>query len=430
MPSVRPRVLTAIFLLLASPILVPAQEAAHPSLADLAKHREQWPAQVTLKVDVPMNIMSNGQKAGSMTASAGATVDVVSISDTAIQIKVVSATASVSPDQTDLWDRVAALSPKTSTTALTPTAPAPALPPAPAPTPVPPSSPTSPSPAQTDSGPPIKLDYEVAPQNNFTKAAFRFWSPAYKDPIRGLIVLVPGLNGDGRNMLNSGSWQALARKYRLALVACFMQGPDYHNATRGTGDALLEAIQNFADKSGHAEVAQVPLLLYGESAGGQFDYDFTLWKPERVMAFVVNKGGFYIPDEPDNHALSTPGLFFLGKKDTDERINAITSIWTNGRKMGALWALAPQPNSGHEFSRTAPVAQAFFDGVLKARLPDDSLAPGDSPSMKPMEENQGWTGDLTTFEIHDASTDSEPNHNASWFPDQNSATVWKVFVSH
>jgi hypothetical protein len=49
--------------------------------------------------------------------------------------------------------------------------------------------------------------------------------------------------------------------------------------------------------------------------------------------------------------------------------------------------------------------------------------------MKPMQENQGWLGDLTTFDLHDASTDSGPNHNAAWFPDQNSATVWKAFVS-
>jgi len=98
--------------------------------------------------------------------------------------------------------------------------------------------------------------------------------------------------------------------------------------------------------------------------------------------------------------------------------------------MGALWALAPQPNSGHEFSKTAPVAQAFFDGVLKARLPDENLGSDEVAPMKPMQENQGWLGDLTTFEIHDASTDSEPNHKASWFPDQNSATIWKAFVSH
>jgi pimeloyl-ACP methyl ester carboxylesterase len=29
------------------------------------------------------------------------------------------------------------------------------------------------------------------------------------------------------------------------------------------------------------------------SAGGQFNYEFAAWKPDRVAAFVVNKGGIY-----------------------------------------------------------------------------------------------------------------------------------------
>jgi len=397
---------------------------SHPTLADLAQHRESWPAQLTLKTDVPMDIISNGKKVGSITSPQGATVDLVSISNTAVQIRVLSATASVTPDQTDLWERVAT-SP-TSNTA--PAAPPPPPPPAavtasPAPTP--------PTPAATPVlGPPLQLDYEASPSDNFTKAAFRFWSPPYDQPIRGVIVIVPGLDGDGRNMLSAPAWQALARKYRLALVACFLQGGDYYNAPNGTGDALLEALKEFAEKSGHPEISQAPLLLYGESAGGQFDYDFVLWKPERVMTFVVNKGGYYDGDEPDSHTCAVPGLFFLGLKDSNLRINAVTGIWTEGRKQGALWALAPQPNSGHEFSKTAATAQVFFQGVLKNRLPDDSLSSDDAPPMKPMQENQGWLGDLKTHEIHDGSTDSEPNLNDAWFPDQNSAIAWKAFVSH
>jgi hypothetical protein len=147
------------------------------------------------------------------------------------------------------------------------------------------------------------------------------------------------------------------------------------------------------------------------------------------MTFVVNKGGYYDGAEPDNHCCSVPGLFFLGLKDSDLRINAITRIWTEGRKQGALWALAPQPNSGHEFSKTAALARVFFEGVLKYRLPDDSLSSGDAPSMNPMQENQGWLGDLTTHDIHDGSTDSEPNRNDAWLPDQSSAIAWKAFVS-
>jgi pimeloyl-ACP methyl ester carboxylesterase len=412
------------------PLSAQNQPAPSPrTLADLVQHPDSWPKQVTLKVDVQMDIISNGKKVGSTVSPAGTTVDLISVSATSIGIQVISAQASVSPDQTDLWERVAPAASKVSV------APVPALPQPTAPVTTPHAPPPTTAPdstvvATTDSGPPLIFDYEVTARDNFTKAAFRFWSPPYKQPVRGVIVLVPGLDGDGRGMLNSPAWQTLARKYGLALVACFMQGGNYYNAPGGTGDALLEALKKFADLSGRTEISQVPLLLYGESAGGQFNYDFVLWKPERVMAFVVNKGGYYDQDAPDTHTCATPGLFFLGQKDSDLRINAITTLWTTGRKMGALWALAPQPNSGHEFSRTAPVAQIFFNGVLKNRLPDESQVSDGSPTMQPMQENQGWLGDLTTCEIHDGSNDASPDRTASWFPDHDSADAWKAFVSH
>lgn len=397
-------------------------QIAASSLADLAQHSEKWPAQLTLKTDVHLSILSNGKVVGSIVAPEGSSVDLVAVTGTGLVVRVGSAEATVPPEQTDLWARLAAV-PQS--------APPPAVPPTPVsppPSPVPPTPAPAPPPHEAPLGPPVVLDDEVSPRDNFTKAAFRFWSPPYQQPIRGIIVIVPGLDGDGRGMLTAPAWQELARKYRLALVACFMQGPDYHNAFRGTGDALLEALKKFAEQSSHPEVAQAPLLLYGESAGGQFDYDFDLWKPERVMAFVVNKGGFYVDSEPDKHSCAVPGLFFLGMTDKDERIKAITGIWTEGRNRGALWALAPQPNSGHEFSKTAAVSRVFFEAVLKARLPDETLAAGDADLMKPMDESQGWLGDLKTHEIHDVATAGESDHKAAWFPDQSTALAWKTFV--
>jgi hypothetical protein len=425
---------------------VPAQDTAPSSatnaapsspvlnLADLKQHPEKWPAQVALKDSVRLTIVSQGAEVGAIMSPAGSTVNLISVGDTTLQVGVGAARASIAPDQTDLADRIApavqtaapASVPATTAAPLTPVASTP--PPAPAPTaPVPPASPPASSPGEN--GAPLVLDVEIPPRDNFTKAAFRFWSPPYAQPLRGIIVMVPGLNGDGRAMIGDAAWQALALKYRLALVACYLQGEGYHNALRGTGQALLDALAQFAKQSNRSEVPHVPLLLWGESAGGQFDYNFTLWKPELVMAFVVNKGGYYVHDEPDSRMRAVPGLFYLGQKDSDLRIKAITDIWTNGRERGALWALTPQQNSGHEFSKTAAPARVFFEAVLKARLPDDSGLSGDTPLMKPMDESQGWTGDLVTHEIHAVSTGAEPDHHAAWLPDQSSAEAWKAFVS-
>lgn len=430
--------LAALFLLAASPQRLLAQAAAPTgNLADLSQHREKWPAQLTLKNDVNMVITNNGQTAGSFPSPAGSTVNLIQVTPAGLVIGVAAARATVPAEQTDLWERVTAASPAPATTSATPppspsptpapAAPAPAMPPPPV---IPTSTPTTATPSAPTSGAPLQFDADIPPAGNFSKAAFRFWSPAYTQPVRGVIVLVPGFNGDGRGMLNDGNWRALAQKYRLALVSCFMQGKDYHNAANGTGDALLQAIGQFADKANHPEIKTAPLLLYGESAGGQFDYNFALWQPQRVMVFVVNKGGFYSGAEPDSRMYTVPGLFFLGQSDTQERITAITNIWTEGRARGALWALAPQQHSGHEFSKTAAPSRVFFESVLKLRLPDDTLASGDDPpAMKSLDESHGWLGDLTSHEIHDASADENPDRKAAWLPDQDAAKAWKAFVS-
>ena len=435
--------LLAFLLLAFAPEQLCAQAAAAPAgnLADLSQHREKWPAQLTLKNDVNMVITANGKTAGSFPSPSGSTVSLIEVTPGGVVIGVASARATVPPEQTDLWERVGATATPPAVDATTglpklppipsaptaPAAPAPAMPPPPI---IPAPAPTASTPPTQTSGPALQFDVEIPPSGNITKTAFRFWSPAYTQPMRGVIVLVPGLDGDGRGMLNDRNWQTLAQKYRLALVSCFMQGKDYHNAANGTGDALLQAIGQFADKSSHSEMKKAPLLLYGESAGGQFDYSFALLHPERVMVFVVNKGGFYTGADPDSRMYAVPGLFFLGTTDKPERVTAITNIWTAGRARGALWALAPQQNSGHEFSKTAAPSRVFFESVLKRRLPDDSLASGDDPPpMKSIDEAQGWLGDLTSHEIRDASTDSNPDRKAAWLPDEDAAKVWKAFVS-
>jgi dienelactone hydrolase len=465
-PIFRLGILLGLSLVVAAPIRLTAQDtgttdAAKPpsTLAELMQHRNLWPTQLTLKAPVQLDIVSNGKKVGSTVSPEGSTVDLVSVSETALQIKVVSATASVSPDQTDLWTQVAALYQKSGAVAASPSpAPAPGASPVAPPTspPAPPDlrRPTAPTPAQPPTpgpakspaspqaqladtvapttGDPLQFDYEVRPRDNFQKAAFRFWSPSYKDPIRGIILLTSYGDGDGRTMAGDDSWQALAEKYRLALVGCFFKatnGADYCDAPHGSGAALFEALSDFAKESNRPEVAQAALILYGEGEGGQFNYNFVLWKPERVVCFVVNKGGVYSSNVAGDDTRAVPGLFIFGTGDDKSRATAITKIWKEGRDHGALWTLAPQANSGRDFSQTAAFAHAFFEPMLKSRLPDVKVASDSPPQLNAMEENKGWLGDLTTHEIHAESADKEPNLSAAWLPDQSFAQAWKDFVS-
>jgi dienelactone hydrolase len=91
--------------------------------------------------------------------------------------------------------------------------------------------------------------------------------------------------------------------------------------------------------------------MWGFSAGGQYNYQFACWKPERVIAFIAIKGGYYF-SEPNNEALKIPALFFTGEDDLQRRIDAVDELFDRNIKDEPLWCLAHEPNSGHEIGQT------------------------------------------------------------------------------
>jgi poly(3-hydroxybutyrate) depolymerase len=157
------------------------------------------------------------------------------------------------------------------------------------------------SPSMAQSTAATVLDETVAPGANYDKAEFRLWLPPGVPAVRAIAVLVPGSNGDGRGQVDDPVWQEFAVRHKLALVGVRLtdkphdQGfiEEYVNVSQGSGRAFLDAMASFASRSKHPELATAPFLLWGMSAGGEFNYEFVCWKPERVVAFVVNKGNIY-----------------------------------------------------------------------------------------------------------------------------------------
>jgi poly(3-hydroxybutyrate) depolymerase len=270
------------------------------------------------------------------------------------------------------------------------------------------------------------LDDSVPPGANFDKAQFRLWMPRDVPRVRAVLVLVPGSNGDGRAMAEDSVWQAFAAKNRLAIVACRFtdkrhdQGfiEEYVDVARGSGQALFDALAKFAGRSKHAELASAPLLLWGMSAGGQFDYELTAWHPERVAAFVVNKGGIYYTALTSRAARAVPGMLFIGGKDLEQRVATITGVFAVNRRGGALWALALEPGVGHVVGKSRDVSMPFFEDVLAARLDD-------SGALEPMVESTGLMGDLKTKDFGPIP-DKAPNYPTSWLPSERVARAWRA----
>jgi poly(3-hydroxybutyrate) depolymerase len=274
------------------------------------------------------------------------------------------------------------------------------------------------------------LEETVAPGHNYDKAEFKLWLPHGIATVRAIAVLVPGSNGDGRGQVDDPVWQAFAVKHQLALVGVRLtdkphdQGfiEEYVNVSQGSGEAFLDAMSAFATRSRHPELATAPFLLWGMSAGGEFNYEFVCWKPERVVAFVVNKGNIYYTALASKAARAVPGILFTGGKDLEYRITAITGLFGINRRGGALWALAEEPSVAHVVGRSRDVALVLFEDALALRV-------GDGPGLKPLTEKSGFLGDLKAKTFQALGEDKVPPYPTAWLPTARVAERWQWLVT-
>jgi len=281
-----------------------------------------------------------------------------------------------------------------------------------------------PSAAMAQSSNVSALEDTIPPGANFDKAQFRFWTPPGASTLRGTMVLVPGSNGDGRAMAEDSVWQSFATRQRLALLACrFTDKPhdqgfieDYVDVSKGSGQALIDALGHLASRSKHPELTSEPLLFWGMSAGGQFNYEFASWKPDRVAAFVVNKGGIYYTALTPRATRAIPALLFIGGKDLESRVNTITGLFDLNRRGGALWALAPEPSAAHIVGRSRDMSIMFFDDVIPLRLGEEGL--------RSLAETSGYVGDAHASSIRPFSAGALPSYPTSWLPTERIAKAW------
>jgi dienelactone hydrolase len=232
-------------------------------------------------------------------------------------------------------------------------------------------------------------------------------------------------------MAEDTTWRSFATRNRLAIVACrFTDKPHeqsfiehYVNVSQGSGQALLDGLAHLAARAQHPEIASAPLLFWGMSAGGEFNYEFAAWKPERVVAFVVNKGGIYYSALTPRATREVPAMLFIGGKDLESRINTITGLFAVNRRGGALWALAEEPGAAHVVGRSRDLSIIFFDDVLPLRL-DESSA-----TLKPIAESVGFVGDFRSKATRAAADSATPNYPTAWLPTARVARAWQALLT-
>ncbi|HEY5813441.1 MAG TPA: hypothetical protein VIT23_12415 [Terrimicrobiaceae bacterium] len=201
---------------------------------------------------------------------------------------------------------------------------------------------------------------EMEPGPNMTRAELHYVKPMLSP--RAALVLIPGVNGNGRELILSPSWQEFAKEHRLALLGLSFASPmnaihdgsGYYYASKGSGDILLEGIRKIYGRD-------LSLILYGFSGGAHFASRFEEWMPKRVIAWCAYSAGWW--DLPSKNSVAPPGIVACG--EDDPRYGASIVYFKQGRAAGKPWLWISLPRTGHSSSFVLDSFVAnYFSAVL------------------------------------------------------------------
>lgn len=175
--------------------------------------------------------------------------------------------------------------------------------------------------------------------------------------LKAILILVPGLNGNGEHLLNSVHWRDFAQKYKLGLVGVSFasslkdinENRGYYHPSKGSGNLLLAGLRKIG--KGYDKL---PLLMYGFSGGAHFTSRFVEWYPQKIKAWVAYSAGWW--DSPRIQAFNPPGIVACGSKDY--RLKASRDYFWMGRELKKPWLWMELKNVEH-------TTVASFDNFIR-----------------------------------------------------------------
>ena len=225
---------------------------------------------------------------------------------------------------------------------------------------------------------------------------------------KAVLVLSPGCNGNGKELVENPIWQSFAKQQNLVLIGLSFASAakDLHNGTgyyyveNGSGKLLLDGINKLFN-------SDLPILLYGFSGGAHFTSRFVEWKPERVISWCAYSAGWW--DEPKKSDIMPPGIVACG--ENDERLGASLIYFKQGRAVGKPWLWIGIPYNGHSQNEKVDLfIREYFAAILKNGEKSEPIRTG------------LWV-DIDKRNIAEAHVQQYPTVTA-WLPDVKLLDMW------
>jgi len=261
----------------------------------------------------------------------------------------------------------------------------------------------------------VKLTFPPTPA--IERADLYFRSPhatqAASITPQAILILAPGRNGNGRDLIVKEEWTRFADEHQLILCGLsFSSPPDriedsYSNAHSSSGHLLLSGIDHHL---GLLQSQNLPLLLYGFSAGARFTASFVDANPDRVLAWCGYAVGRWEELRSKTQKFP-PGLVACGEWDAG-CYHASLLHFQKGRKLGQPWMWLSLAEIGHQWSPDLnDFVRRFFAGML------------DEPTRKQWLSSAGYFDIDTRKPVAEAELKEWPIF-ATWLPDGELRDQW------
>jgi len=305
-----------------------------------------------------------------------------------------------------------------------------------------------------DAKPPYhRIRYEAAtqPDELIFPVSYTIWIPPGVQQIRGLVV---HQHGCGEGSCSSGltgaydlHWQALARRHDCALIAAAYEQPQqadcqmWCDPRNGSAQTFQRALNEFAQGTGHPELATAPWALWGHSGGGHWAGGMTLLFPERTIATWLRSGVPLFEANPKrpqikphtlvDAALGVPMMCNPGTKEgVTVKEGRFASVWPANqaffaavRGKGGLLGVAVDPLTSHECGNQRYLAIPWLDACLTARLPATAGEP-----LQPMPTDKAWLAEVAGHKAWPAADATTEREQLAWLPNERIATAWTHYV--
>jgi hypothetical protein len=298
----------------------------------------------------------------------------------------------------------------------------------------------------------LKVDYpgSTIPGELPTPVTYTLWIPDGAPHLRGIIVHQHGAGTtasiEGSTAAYDLHWQALAKKWDCALFSS-----SYHvlnekvdlspggsevwfDPRHGSEKVFLDALEEFAGKSGHPEIATVPWAFWGHSGGGIWADVMSTLHPDRIVVIWMRSGSAIMfrskPEFPQPEVPAAvykiPSMCNPGVKEKPHVTwSGTLSTFQEYRAKGAPIGFAPDPRTGHECGDSRYLAIPFFDACLAMRLPDKGSK---NQTLKPVDMSRAWLASWPGDEpVPAASYQGDPNQ-AVWLPNEAVAKAWMEYI--